>query len=189
MSLEERLTRILLDTKWFMECLVTVREVNLPCWCIGAGVIRNLVWDHLHDFRHRSDLSDVDIAYFDPVDISVERDHRIEEMLRTRLPDIPWEVTNQAGVHTWFQNVFGHPVERLSSLEEAVSTWPETATAVGITLKNDDSIHVIAPFGLTDLFDMVVRRNPTRVSVGTYRERIAEKQYCVRWPMVKIIPD
>jgi hypothetical protein len=32
-------------------------------------------------------------------------------------------------------------------------------------------------FGLDDLFDRVVPRNPARVSVDTYRRRIKQKQY------------
>jgi hypothetical protein len=46
---------------------------------------------------------------------------------------------------------------------------------------------VIAPHGLDDLFAMVVRRNPARVSVATYRERVAGKRYAQRWPKVRVI--
>lgn len=97
-------------------------------------------------------------------------------------------MTNQAGVHIWFERDFGHPVLPLTSLAEAISTWPETTTSIGVTLHDDGSIRVIAPFGLTDLFAMIVKRNPTRVSVETYRKRIAEKQYKVRWPLVTVVP-
>ncbi|WP_230939474.1 nucleotidyltransferase family protein [Burkholderia diffusa] len=74
------------------------------------------------------------------------------------------------------------------SLEAAVASWPEYATAVGLTLLPDDSIKVTAPYGLDDLFAMVVRRNPVRVSVATYRERVAQKQYRNRWPRAVIVP-
>nr|WP_318298106.1 hypothetical protein [Paraburkholderia bannensis] len=36
---------------------------------------------------------------------------------------------------------------------------------------------------------MVVRRNPARVSVETYRKRIEQKQYQRRWPRVTIVPS
>ena len=96
-------------------------------------------------------------------------------------------MTNQAAVHLWFERVFGHPVEPLRSLEEAVASWPEFATAVGLRLEPDDRITVIAPHGLDDLFDRVVRRNPTRVSLETYRRRVREKRYVERWPDVRVI--
>ena len=100
---------------------------------------------------------------------------------------MPWEVTNQAAVHLWFEDYFGHKVEPLRSLEEAVASWPEFATSVGITLDERDEIQVIAPWGLEDLFGVTVRRNPTRVSLETYRQRVEQKRYSQRWPMVKVV--
>ncbi|MCC5635419.1 nucleotidyltransferase family protein [Nostoc sp. CHAB 5844] len=170
-----------------MAALSAVRELALPSWCIGSGVIRNLVWDTLHRVSKASHLSDVDVAYFDPSDISMERDKKLQLLLSQQLPDVPWEITNQAGVHIWFESVFGHNVTPLSSLEEAIATWPEYTTAVGVTLEANNNIRVIAPFGLNDLFGIVVRRNPARVSVETYRKRIEQKQYMARWPMVTVI--
>nr|WP_231937395.1 nucleotidyltransferase family protein [Caballeronia udeis] len=38
------------------------------------------------------------------------------------------------------------------------------------------------------MFSMVVRRNPTRVSIDTYRNRIEQKQYRKRWPQVTFFP-
>ena len=38
------------------------------------------------------------------------------------------------------------------------------------------------------LLGMVVRRNPTRASVETYRDRIATKRYAQRWPRVTVVP-
>lgn len=62
------------------------------------------------------------------------------------------------------------------------------ATSVGLTLRPDGTIQVIAPHGLQDLFDIAVRRNPTRVSVATYRQRTASKRWAERWPQVRITP-
>jgi hypothetical protein len=88
---------------------------------------------------------------------------------------------------TWFEATFGYAVAPLSSLENAVASWPEFATSVGVTLRDDDSIEVIAPYGLEDLFAMVVRRNPARVSIDTYRRRTEQKQYEKRWPGVTVV--
>jgi uncharacterized protein len=111
----------------------------------------------------------------------------LEHQLRVTMPNVPWEVTNQAAVHLWFEEHFGHKVSQLHSLADAVSTWPEYSTSVGVTLDERELIRVIAPFGLDDLFSMVVRRNPKRVSIETYRERVRSKRYNSRWPKVKII--
>ena len=171
-----------------MAALETVRELRLASWCIGAGAVRNLVWDSLHGLTTPSALADVDVAYFDASALAPECDAELQHKLAAALPGVPWEVTNQAAVHHWFERYFGHSVPPLASLAEAVASWPEYATSVGLTLELDDSISVIAPHGLEDLFAITVRRNPARVSVQTYRQRIAQKRYAERWPLVKIVP-
>jgi hypothetical protein len=187
-ELQHRLIEIVRDTPWLYRALVPVRSLDLPEWCIGAGALRNAVWDVLHMNRVPTLPTDIDVAYFDPADISRERDEAIQRQLALLEPDLPWEVTNQAGVHLWFEQVFGHSVEPLESLEQAVASWPETATSVGVTLTMDGELHVIAPLGLSDLFAMVVRRNPRRVSIDTYRRRTIEKRYRERWRHVSITP-
>jgi len=186
-ELQDCLVGIVRESEWFMSALSATRELDLPSWCIGAGAVRNLVWDKLHDFHKPSLLSDIDVAYFDASIVSAEHDAELQTKLTAILPNFSWEVTNQAAVHLWFKNHFGHEVEPLQSLEEAIASWPEFATAVGVTLLADDSIQVISPHGLEDLFSLTVRRNPIRVSISTYRQRVQQKRYTARWPKVKVI--
>ena len=183
----ERLIALARATPWFMQALAHARACRLRAWCVGAGAVRNLVWDALHGHATPSALADVDVAYFDPHDLSAERDAALQRQLHAMAPHTPWEVVNQAGVHLWFERHFGHPVAPLQSLQEAVASWPEYVTAVGLWLDDDDHVHVIAPHGLADLFAMVVRRNPVRVSVETYRARVASKRYAQRWPGVTVV--
>lgn len=185
---EEALRTLVRASPWLMAALRAARALDLPPWCIGAGALRNLVWDALHGHSGPSPLADLDLVFFDAQDLSPARDAALQTHLQRALPDIPWEVTNQAGVHLWFESVFGHAVEPLNSLEDAVASWPEYATAVGVRLEAGEGLTVIAPHGLDDLFGIVVRRNPKRVSIETYRQRVAQKHYAQRWPAVTIIP-
>ena len=180
----QELIAIVRASPWFMRALVAVASLKLESWCIGAGAVRNLVWDHLHGYREPSALSDVDVAYFDSKNLSSKADDELQGVLEASVPGLPWEVTNQAAVHLWFEGYFGHAVPPLGSLEEAVATWPEYATSVGITLDEQSRVQVIAPWGLEDLFTIKVRRNPTRVSLETYRQRTEQKRYAARWPRV-----
>lgn len=183
------LTEVLESTPWLMQAMRAVRTLKIPEAYIGSGAIRNAVWDALHDYSKPSFLADVDVPYLDPDDMSEATEEDYENQLRELEPELPWDVKNQAAVHLWFHRVFGHSVEPLRSIEDAAASWPETALAVAVRLEADDTIEVIAPLGLGDLFSMVVRRNPRRVSVETYEERIKKKRYTDRWPMVRVIHE
>jgi uncharacterized protein len=75
---------------------------------------------------------------------------------------------------------------RLDPARDA-ATWPETATAVAVHLHADDRLEIVAPCGLEDLFGLVCRRNPRRVTVDHYRRRIRDKRIAERWPRVEIV--
>lgn len=187
-ELRARLIDIVRNSAWLMSALSAVHDLGLDFWCIGAGAVRNLVWDNLHGFDLPSSLPDVDVAYFDPSATTSERDAELQRTLTQALPGVPWEVTNQAYVHHWFEGHFGYPVAPLHSLEEAIASWPEYATSVGVSLRADNVVEIIAPHGLQDLFSLTIRHNPIRASAYTFRQRVAQKRYAERWPMVMVVP-
>jgi hypothetical protein len=47
-NLEKQLIGILSRHPWFMTAMDTVAALGLSEWCIGAGVIRNIVFDHMN---------------------------------------------------------------------------------------------------------------------------------------------
>lgn len=183
----DRFEAILRSTPWFMEALLAARQVGAPDWLIGAGAVRNAVWDHLHGFNAPTPLADVDLVFFDSLDMSADRERQVEEALTTQLRGVPWEARNQAAVHLWFPRKFGYEVEPFASTAEAIASWPETATAVAVRLSEDDDLTVLAPCGLGDLLGMVHRRNPARVTVEEYERRLVTKRIAEVWPRVTII--
>ncbi|MEA2408349.1 MAG: uncharacterized protein QOE69_2468, partial [Thermoleophilaceae bacterium] len=62
--------RIVRSTPWLIDVLEAAREVDAPDWLIGAGAIRTAVWDSLHGFDEPTELADVDLAFFDPDDLT-----------------------------------------------------------------------------------------------------------------------
>ncbi len=185
----QELTQLIRSTPWLMSILETVRRCNPPDWLVGAGVIRNLVWDHLHQYQTPTPLADIDVIFFDPQDVRPERDRMVQQQLARRLPHVAWEATNQAAVHLWYEEVFGFSVPALHSSEQAVGTWPETATSVAVRLLATDEIYIAAPCGLSDLFNMVLRRNPCRVTREQFAQRLHSKQIVRKWPRVQVIYD
>ncbi|WP_433282758.1 nucleotidyltransferase family protein [Micromonospora sp. CA-244673] len=184
------LAELLAACPWLVRVLGVVREAGLPDAWVGAGVLRDLVWGRRFGggFEPR-DVRDVDVAFFDPHNLTRSGDAAATELLRRHDPAIPWEATNQAAVHTWYESVFGAgPVDALRSIAEAVTTWPETATAVAVRLDAAGTLHVCAPLGLDDLLDGIWRRNPRRVTVELSRARLARHDPGRRWPKVRVLP-
>ncbi|WP_287144442.1 nucleotidyltransferase family protein [Achromobacter sp.] len=182
---EQQLCALVADSAPLMVALTAVRTLGLSSWCIGAGVIRSLVWDALHGFEKPSPVDDVDVAYFD-ADAAPNQDDELQKTLSGLVPHLTWDVTNQARVHEWLVDAGGRAVAPLASLHDGLATWPEFATCVGVHLEADGALRVIAPHGLTDLFELRVRHNPRRAGAAIFAERVHSKQFGLRWPRLSI---
>lgn len=142
--------------------------------------MRNAVWDDLHRQADPTPLTDVDVVYFCPAETDPGRDAGHEARLRAAAPDVPWSVKNQARMH--LRN--GDPP--YASTEQALSCWPETCTAVAVRLQHG-AVEVLAPFGLRDLFALVVRPAPHfQAKLEIYRSRLEAKQWPQRWPRLRL---
>jgi hypothetical protein len=188
-TLEAQLTRLVRSTAWMMHALATACDVDPPDWLLGAGAVRSLVWDILHDVADPTPPNDLDLVFFDPNSLGEEREAEVRGELIARASELPWDVKNQAAVHLWYPRVFGLEVEPLTSSADAVGTWPETATCVAVRLCPDHRLEIVAPFGLEDLFGLVCRRNPRRVTIEEYRRRVQSKRFAERWPLVTIVDE
>lgn len=187
MDYEKQLVDIVTNNNDLMMILRTVRDLNLKNWAVGAGMLRDIVWSKLHNYSISS-FKDIDVVYFDDqVDGSI--DAYVEEQLYELMPEYPWDVKNQAYVHKWYAAKFGFEVRPLVSINDAISTWPETATCIGISLTKDDGIVIYAPHGLEDLFEMKLRWNQTRVPIEEFWRRLEDKNLVDKWPLMTVISD
>lgn len=165
-----------------MEVLRLVRDLGLPdCW-VAAGFVRNCVWDHLHGHTTAPLPRDIDVIWFEPAACDAARDAMFETALRGRDGGLAWSVKNQARMHGRNSDA------PYKSATDAMRFWPETATAVGVRLGSQGGIDVAAPYGLDDLFGLVVR--PTQRFIADkhalYLERVLAKQWEQTWPGLQI---
>lgn len=63
----------------------------------------------------------------------------------------------------------------------------ETATAVAIRFDTFGNLEIIAPFGLSDLFELNLRWNSALVSYQTFKNRVESKNWLQQWPKLKIV--
>jgi uncharacterized protein len=174
----DRLAAILRNDPLRLNALAVLAALHLPDAWIAAGFVREAVWDHLHGRPPGPPQGDVDVVWFDRERTTDADDRRLETALVAQRPALAWSVKNQARMH--IRN--GDPPYRHST--DAMRHWPETATAVGARLAADGSLEIAAPFGLDDLFGLVVRPTPAFVGAKRpiYQQRVADKRWLVRWP-------
>ena len=170
-----------------MHVLTTVRTLGLPDWRLFSGAVYQTVWNHQTGREPAYGLKDFDIGFFDPdtswdaEDVFIQRvAAAFDEPFRSTV-----EVRNQARVHLWFQDRFGEPYEPLANTDEALSRFVCPAFGVGVRLEDDDRITVAAPFGLDDVFDLVLRPNPNRPEARGWARVTASAQG--RWPECRIL--
>ncbi len=186
-SIEYALTlkSVLLNDRRRCQILAHVRDLALPdCW-IGAGFIRDGVWDLLSGHKTGEISNDVDIIWFDTEQICPQLDIEIEQRLIGMDPTILWSVKNQGRMHR------RNGDEPYMSCVHALSFWPETATAVAARLTQSSEIEILAPFGLDDLFQGIIRPTPRfrRGKLDVFEKRWREKGWLKKWPMLRVTAD
>jgi hypothetical protein len=162
-----------------------VGSLALPdCW-IGAGFVRNAVWDRLHGRQTARLRGDVDVIWFDPQLATPADDARLEARLQALDPSITWSVKNQARMHRRNDDA------PYCSATDAMRCWPETATAVAVRQTASGSWEIAAPFGLADLFGLVLRPTPRFVGAkrAVFLGRVRSKGWLDTWPLLRIEMD
>jgi hypothetical protein len=167
--------------------LTTAEAMELPGWYFGAGGVAQTVWNLRHGFVAAAGIKDYDLVYFDPDDLSVDNERRVEDEVASRLSDLDVvvDVKNEARVHLWYAERFARPLDPYRSTEDAIATWPTTASSVGVR-QDEQGFAVCAPFGLADLFAIVARPNKTIVTRDIYEEKTV--RWAARWPRLRVIP-
>lgn len=162
------------------QALACVSQLNLPQGYIAAGFVRNLVWDALHHYAERTPLHDVDVIYFDPVEEDPKTCEKYESQLQAQMPQLNWQVRNQARMH------LRNGDRPYQSVLDAMSFWPEQETAVAIRQIAPQRYECIAAFGLASLLRLQVTHNPKRL-VAVFEQRLASKHWLRQWPQLTIV--
>lgn len=94
------------------------------------------------------------------------------------------DIKNQARVHLWYEKSFGHKVDANLSVEDAINKWGSTVTSIGVRMEKGKLI-VYAPYGLNDLFNMIIRPVKRNFTKEQYGEKT--KKWKRKWPNLTII--
>lgn len=182
---ENDVLELVASDPWMMEVVSCAEELDLPNWVIGAGFLRNKIWDHLHGYsREASGDADIDLVYFDPNGNNQEADEALSQEMKEKT-GFNFEIVNEVYAHVW------NGIPPYTSVEDALSQWPETATAIGIT-KRDGTLKLVAPYGIDDAVQLIIRQSPnfkgsTPHNKGLIENRVKDKKWLEKYPKLRMV--
>jgi len=184
----DALEAIVRSSPLLMEVLRGLRNENLPETLLVAGAIYNLVWNRLTGRDDVRGINDIDVFYFDARDTSYEAEDVVIRRLEQRFSHLPLpvQVRNQARVHLWFPQKFGMPFAPLTSSAEMLGRYASTTHAVGVRLEADDTLTIIAPFGLDDIFSFRIVPNRVLRNQPAHEAKAARAKSL--WPELTVLP-
>lgn len=176
---EEEIISLIKEDRWMMDVLRSAKSLDLPDWWVCAGFVRSKIWDKLHHFRERTPLPDIDVIYFDPSNLDELEEKKREESLQSLMPNTPWSVKNEARMH------IKSNMPPYTSSVDAISKFPETATALGVKMDKDDHVILTAPYGISDVVNLQVKPTPyfteSNEYVEIYEDRLVKKNWKSTW--------
>ena len=208
MVLNQALSKIIHRDPFRMDCLRALSALNLPQGYLGAGFVRNAIWDDLHNKARPTPLNDIDVVYFsDEITVpqskvSVEntieslsqpgvqagvlseakaQEKAFEHELTRFVPNANWQVKNQARMH------LAHGHVPYKSCSEAISYWIERETCVAVRLLANDDVDILAPFGLEANFAGTISINPKYPRPDVFEQRVVSKNWRKVWPLLKVV--
>ena len=182
------LEKVLLQNSVVKEILQSAPSLEIPNWYLGAGCVAQTVWNYFHGFELTKGIKDCDLVYYDSSDVSSEAQNSHIEKGKNifgHLP-IPVEIVNEARVHLWYEEEFGKKIEPYQSVEEAINEWPTTATGIGVRYDKNGKFVVFAPYGLNDLWGMIIRPNKLKITEKIYLDKV--ERWTSLWPNLNVIP-
>lgn len=179
---EKDILKLIENDPWMMNVLSVAKSVALPDWMIGAGFVRNKVWDFLHGYNNKEvPTSDIDLIFYDPTDVSEEKEELLNRLLQEKL-NINWSVKNQARMH-----LKHNKTKPYKNTEEALAEWVEIPTCVAVRLEENGTLKLFAPHGIDDLVNLVVRPTLSQTNnLELFWERIKSKEWEKKWPKLII---
>ncbi|MGR3764068.1 nucleotidyltransferase family protein [Rossellomorea sp. NS-SX7] len=184
LNTEEDIIALIQRDNEMMEILNAASELDLPDWWICAGFVRSKIWDALHGFEERTKTPDVDVIYFDDTSMDEAVEKELENELRRMLPGIPWSVKNEARMHVV------NYIPPYTSSEDAISKFPETATALGVKLDKRNRLVLTAPCGIEDVLNLQLKPTAyfteTKERAAIYEERVRKKNWKGIWDRITV---
>ncbi|MCO4782192.1 MAG: nucleotidyltransferase family protein [Candidatus Cloacimonetes bacterium] len=179
-----KLIQILLQSPLFQKLFDRWTQLPVANCYIAGGVVTQTVWNHLSSRSFDYGINDVDIIYYDK-SLSTDQEVGYQDTFSEIYKDLAFQIDlqNEASVHTWYEQKFGYNIASYCTVDEAIQTW---LPAFSVAIQRSKSSYVVkAPFGLSDMFSMIVRPNKIQINEKIYSKMVSRIKK--DWPEVKIV--
>ncbi|HEY9762172.1 MAG TPA: nucleotidyltransferase family protein [Trichocoleus sp.] len=136
------------------EVLPAIAHLELPNWWLAGGAVRNTVWRALFGESCNLVINDFDVAFFDLMGDRTQ-EQVAKNALTEQFPNCKFDVKNQVSFARWRTGR-----RTYDSTEDGVADWLHTATAVGVRVTAQGEWQFFTPYGLSDLFEGIVKPTP-----------------------------
>jgi len=207
-----KLSEIIRQDPFRMRCLRALRALNVPQGYIGAGFVRNAIWDVLHNKATPTPLNDIDVIYFNSdelgqsknivktrtassfhqspsqaveqsVLLSATKEHEL--VLERELSRLVADANWQ--VKNQARMHLAHDHAPYKNCREAISYWVEQETCVAVRLTESGDLDVLAPFGLSANFAGTLSINPKHPRPDVLKQRVHAKNWLTQWPSLNVV--
>jgi uncharacterized protein len=158
-------------------------RLGLPDGWLVAGCLFQTLWNLNARRAPQADIKDYDLFYFDPVELSEAAEQQVQAHADSVLGDlgVHIEVANQARVHLWYPQHFGHPYPQLVSVEDGIRRFLVLETCLAV---RPHQFH--APYGLEGAYAGTLSANPLTPYPDLFASKVAS--YRQRWPWLEATP-
>ena len=184
--LRDRFLRDILTNRHNRAILARWEQLALHDGWLVAGCLFQTVWNQCSGLPAEARIKDYDVFYFDGSDLSEQAEQRVQAQVARVLSDleVTVEVKNQARVHEWYPDWFGHPYPALHNASEGIDRFLIPATCVGVRPARD-GFDVHAPHGLGLMYDGLLSPNPLTPHVELFEAKA--RSYQARWPWLRVV--
>ncbi|MEO6018106.1 MAG: nucleotidyltransferase family protein [Polaromonas sp.] len=181
-----RLIEDALQNRFNRAILERLPALGLPDAWLVAGCLFQTIWNLQSGLPPEARIKDYDLFYFDAADLSESAEQAVQQQVTAHYRDLPVEIEikNQARVHTWYPEYFGHSYPALQSSRDGIERFLVTCTCVGITSR-DGHFQLYAPNGLDELYAGQLQANPLCDHNELFQAKAAS--YARRWPWLNTV--
>jgi hypothetical protein len=185
--LARQVVQLILMNRINVEILERFNRMGIHDWWLAAGALFQTVWNLRSGRAAWQDINDYDVFYFsedttwEAEDLVIKDCERLFEDLNANV-----QVRNQSRVHLWYEDKYGIAYPALTNASEGIMRFPARCASIGIKRTGDEFLDLFVPFGLDDVWNLIVTPNRTLPIAHVYAEKT--ERWKKSWPTLTVHP-